>query len=370
MVSAIRSLALEYHADVELQKLVALHPDEAASIGRMSEAPFVGVVRADLFFGTTMQMVELNTDYPDGFFVHDETSGEVANMVPDQALECASHADLFRALLTELGVRVDSHIFIGYNRGRAFRDECSVAQLALIKRGFMHVSVGALEDLEYRSGCFYHNGEKVDVIRRGAESIRLRSVPGLLPELAEAEQSTGLVLVNNLRMRLLGHKAMLAALHDQRFAHYLTAEEREAVARMVPYTQKLRRADLAALVSEQKEWVLKPSDDAEGEGVVVGVAVSPEAWRDALTEALKEEVRWIVQKRVEVPKDVFTFVDPTTGEVHTRAMHYDICPHLVLFKDGIQIGNTLVRFSDSALLNVSKGGGLTYAFREKVTSRE
>jgi hypothetical protein len=43
-------------------------------------------------------------------------------------------------------------------------------------------------------------------------------------------------------------------------------------------------------------------------------------------------------------------------------MSYDLDPHIVLFRDHAEMGNMLVRFSPSEILNVMKGGGLTYAF--------
>jgi hypothetical protein len=40
-----------------------------------------------------------------------------------------------------------------------------------------------------------------------------------------------------------------------------------------------------------------------------------------------------------------------------------------MFKDRVEIGKILVRFSDSSILNVMQGGGLTYAFIEKEKRR-
>ena len=44
---------------------------------------------------------------------------------------------------------------------------------------------------------------------------------------------------------------------------------------------------------------------------------------------------------------------------------FDFNPHIVLFKDEDKVGNILVRFSDSVILNIMKGGGLTYGFIKK-----
>ncbi len=371
LISGAKKLAQKFYHDRELEEVFAIDEQERALIYQSKNDPLVGIVRVDLFHGEQPKIVEINADFPDGFFMHDVTSSAIKNMISAHELHHASNTELFIELLKSEYVKPNDHIFVGYNGERQFRDEFALTKIKLNEAGWNNISVGAFEDLDYRNGIFFFESKQIDVIRRGAELSKLREIPHLLDQLAKAQQVSGLKIVNNFKMRLLGHKSLLAALHDERFAKYLTMEELTAIKMLVPLTRKLRLEDILVILDEKDRWVLKPSDLAEGTDVVIGSSCAQEKWETLLRRAAENPSKWIVQEKITIPEHTFTLIDgsKTPGRTHVNA-YYDLDPHIVLFKEFSKFGNMLVRFSSSEILNVMKGGGLTYAFYIKNTKSQ
>lgn len=373
VITAAKKLAEKYFEDSEIQEIIAINEREKRLIEKSVNEDFVGIVRADLFYANIPKMVEINADFPDGFFMHDVTLGEIAKINEDEGLKYFNHAKLFSELLEKEGVKKDDHIFVGYDKERVFSDEFYLSKLELEKLGWCNISVGAFEDLEFRDGNFYFKGmdspdkpendeegdKKIDVIRRGAELFKLRKIPGLIENLILA-QNNGLRVFNNFKMRLLGHKSLMAALHDARFFKYLESEEIEAIKELLPKTIKLDKCDLEEIKEQKDLWVLKPADLAEGEGIAVGNSLTQEEWNNFLDLAINEGRFWILQEKIEIPEAEFNLV--SDNRIISEKKKFDFNPHVILLKNENKVGNILVRFSDSSILNIMKGGGLTYSF--------
>ena len=368
LISAAKKLAEEFYNDKELESVFAIDEHERDLIHQSKNDPLVGIVRVDLFYGNEPKVVEINADFPDGFFMHDVTSTAIKNMPHSEELYHASNTDLFVELLESEGILPHHHIFIGYNGERQFLDEFALTKLKLNAAGWNNISVGAFEDLDYKNGIFMFEGKMIDVIRRGAELSKLRELPQLLSQLTEAKKISGLKIINNFKMRLLGHKSLLAALHDKRFAKYLTEQELGAISMLVPTTRKLEIEDIGVISNQKDRWVLKPSDLAEGSGVSIGSSLTEREWSDALASAAVHPHKWILQEKINIPQDTFTLISDDAPLLTEMRAYYDLDPHVVLFKDKSKFGNMLVRFSSSEILNVMKGGGLTYAFYTKEPS--
>lgn len=363
LVSAAQKLANAYFIDEELREVIVINPEELGLINKFQDEDLTGIVRVDLFYGKKPFVVEINADFPDGYFMHDVTVKKIASMT-GTSLGGESHAELFHGLLKGEGLGPDDNIFIGYDKGRLFVDEFVLTGEVLEKMGWKNVKVGTFEDLEFIDSKPYYEGIPIDIIRRGAELFKLRKVPGLLDNLARSTAGSGVKVVNNFKMRVLGHKSLMAALHDERFHHYLTKQEVGAVRSVLPKTYKLDKFDLREANREKDRWVLKPSDLAEGEGVSVGKSMSKSDWELSLNRAWENGEYWILQERVEVPSAQFTLFDVDENNIIVGDKKYDFDPHMIMYKDRIEMGHILVRFSESDILNVMKGGGLTYVLVE------
>jgi hypothetical protein len=364
LISAAKKLATHYFDDVELRKTVVINPAELKLIVASEREPLFGIVRVDLFYSKKPKIVEINADFPDGFFMHDVTSLEISKLLIGKKVKLFNHAKLFDELLRSYNIDRTQHIFVGYDKERRFIDEFELTKIVLNSFGWINISVGAFEDLDYRNGEFFYTNKRVEVIRRGSELSKLRRIPGFIDKLLFAQANSSLKIINNFKMRLLGHKSLMAALCDKRFHKYLKDDEIEALSELLPETHKLDQFDINDLLNSKDEWVIKPSDLAEGEGVVVGIGTTETVWKEKISNALKNPEYWIVQKRVDIPQDKFNLINSKDGSVISGYKKYDFDPHVILMKDNQQLGTIMSRFSEADILNVMQGGGLTYTYVE------
>jgi uncharacterized circularly permuted ATP-grasp superfamily protein len=168
-------------------------------------------------------------------------------------------------------------------------------------------------------------------------------------------------LVNSFRAKLLHKKSIFALLTDESNQHYFTAEQRDAIARHVPWTRIVRpgatsyqggQIDLLDFARRnQDRLLLKPNDEYGGKGIVIGWETSPAEWEAALADALQSPS--VVQERVTIAyEDYPALVD---GAVHLGQRLVDSDP----FMFGSEVKGCLSRLSTVTLLNVTAGGGST-----------
>ena len=152
----------------------------------------------------------------------------------------------------------------------------------------------------------------------------------------------------------------LALLSDDRYGSLYSAAQRDAIARHVPWTRKVREGpttrgrrrigDLAGHIAGNRDHlVLKPNDEYGGKGVVLGWTVGQDEWEDALKLALTQS--HVVQEAVPVPREPFPVALGGRPELLDLALDMD--PYLF---EGRPSG-CLTRLSSSALLNVTAGAG-------------
>jgi hypothetical protein len=216
--------------------------------------------------------------------------------------------------------------------------------------------------LEYRGGRLYAGGGPVDLIYKRVLINELIERGGLEHPMVRAVRDRAVCMVNPFRCKLLHKKASLAVLSDERNARLFSADDRAAIAALIPWTRVVeerqteidgRRTDLVPFIAVHKDrLVLKPNDDYGGAGVVLGWTVDDAGWKEALRRALSEP--YIVQQRVTIPAEPYpSLVD---GRLVVLDRMLDTAP-FVLNGEGLE--GCLTRLSTAALLNVTAGGGST-----------
>ncbi|MEK6871345.1 MAG: hypothetical protein AABX16_00405, partial [Nanoarchaeota archaeon] len=353
-VSAAKKIANKYYEDDEIKKIIILNEHEQALIEHSKDEDFVGILRLDTFWDNGIKIVEINADFPDGLFMHDVTSEKILSFL--NLPQDISHANLFNELMHSFGINHDNHLFVGYNEGRTFIDEFVLSKIKLDALGWKNISVDSFDKISMKNNDLIYDNKKIDVIRRGVELSKLRKSFDIMNYLLHANA----IIINNFKMRLLGHKSLLIALSDSRFHKYLTYEETDAVENLLPQTIKLNKKNADKIIFKKDIWVLKPSDLAEGEGVVVGSSVTDTLWRKSIEEALQNTDHWVIQEKIIIPEETFNLV--IDKKIVSSQKKYDLNPHIFLLRDRIEMGKMIVRFSESSILNVMQGGGLTYAF--------
>jgi uncharacterized circularly permuted ATP-grasp superfamily protein len=178
-------------------------------------------------------------------------------------------------------------------------------------------------------------------------------------------------VANTFRCKIPHKKAFFAILTDDRFAHLVRPQERDAIHGHVPWTRVVRETttsrgghtiDLVAHIrANRDDLVLKPNDEYGGAGVTLGWETDETAWDACLGQALAAPPgTWIVQEKIAVRREVFPFFQGGQPAVF-KDMLVDMAPYLFRGK----LAGFLTRLSASGLANVTSGGGQVPAFRVK-----
>jgi hypothetical protein len=179
--------------------------------------------------------------------------------------------------------------------------------------------------------------------------------------LALAYAAGACVVVNSFRAKLLHKKSIFALLSDAQFQAGFSAEERESVARHIPWTRVLRpgatgyqgsTVDLLEFTRANRErLLLKPNDEYGGKGITIGWESSASEWDAAISAGLASP--FVVQEKVEIAYEPYpALVD---GQLVIGQRLVDSDPFLF----GTEVDGSLCRLSTVTLLNVTAGGGST-----------
>ena len=162
----------------------------------------------------------------------------------------------------------------------------------------------------------------------------------------------------------LDHKACWEVLTDPGIAErYFGEDERRVFQRHVLWTRVLgeRRTllpggEFGELLEyarrERETLVLKPSRGYGGEGVLLGHAVDPGAWIQALDAALADEEQWVVQRLAPIP----VLEVPTLAEDGT--LRPEAFYHVMGFASSPTALAVLARASQRQVVNVAQHGGM------------
>lgn len=364
VISSGKKIVSNYFEDAQIRDHLKLCSKEEELFNLSKDQDFLGVVRCDIFYSDsdTIKLIEMNTDFPDGFFMHDVTTEALLFNLDRKIHSRFSHSEQFEQLLLKISPDKSKNIFVGYDRDRFFKDEFELSKLELNKLGFSNVFVGPIEDLELVDDYFSYQGNKIDVLRRGTEISKFKENVEFMNKLKIVLEENTTQIVNNFKMRLLGHKNLLSLLTNPQFHHYFTGSEISSISKLVPKTVSLIDVDYSEFlrVNSKDAWVLKASDLAEGENVYLGCDTEQNEWENLVIKASNEPIHWILQEKVKIPETEFSLFNEESGLIEKSLKKFDFNPHVILCGDNVEFGNILVRFSEESILNVMKGGGITY----------
>jgi len=229
-------------------------------------------------------------------------------------------------------------------------------------------------ELEFDGKKLVAQGKTIDLLYRRALINDIVARPKECEALVKAYESTKLCVANNFRCKIPHVKAFFAVLTDDNNAKYFAPEEQELIQRHVPWTRVVEDVKttqggksvglLEFIRKNQKNLVMKPSDEYGGMGVTLGWEVDKAHWEKTIEQALpggKGEQGhgcWIVQERIPMRRGEFPFI----GEGHKvdfRNMLVDFAPYIFRGK----VAGYLTRLSATSLANVTSGGGQIPSFR-------
>jgi len=219
--------------------------------------------------------------------------------------------------------------------------------------------VTAPQELDCRDGWIYANGRRIDILYRRLLTNEFHELRNECKAFLEGYVAQKTCYLNSFRTKLVHKKSLFSLLTNERYTSVLTAEQREAIRRHVPWTRMLRPQkttfrdvpiDLVAFIRTNRTlFVIKPNDEYGGKDVTLGFAVSESEWDDAIERAAR--ARYVVQEVVDIHREPF-LVKAGDGweEVPTII---DLDPYI----NGPLMGGCLTRTSAGQLANVTAGGG-------------
>ena len=245
---------------------------------------------------------------------------------------------------------------------------------ARFERMGIPVVIADPRDLEFDGKKLVAQGKTIDLLYRRVLLNDIVARPKECEALVRAYQSGKLCVANNFRCKIPHVKAFFAVLTDGINAKYFSPEEQELIQRHVPWTRVVADvktthdgkavALLEFIRKNQKNLVMKPSDEYGGMGVTLGWEIDKAHWEKTVEQALpgaKGEPGqgcWIVQERIPMRRGEFPFI----GEGHKvdfRNMLVDFAPYIFHGK----VAGYLTRLSATSLANVTSGGGQIPSFR-------
>ena len=190
--------------------------------------------------------------------------------------------------------------------GQSEEDDLSRTYRAVLERGGSGLTgqavLAAGADLAVRQNQIWYRN------RWPVQALVMMSPEPLPPAVFRAFKSGRLSLYNGPVERFVNDKRILALLSEHADSPLFTAEERQVLARHLPWTRAVGpgattyRGETAALpdllLAHRETLVLKPSTGHEGRGVTVGRLTPPEAWAGLVAEAVAKG-GWLAQERIE-----------------------------------------------------------------------
>ena len=226
--------------------------------------------------------------------------------------------------------------------------------------------VCAPEELEFTGGRLRCGDFEIDIVYKRLLVNEYLPVIDTHTALLDAYRARAVCMVNSFRSKLIHKKALFAVLTNERYAALFDADEREAIAKHVPWTRKVREGrtekdgasiDLLDFVAAHPDrLVLKPNDDYGGHGIYIGWNNDADSWEKALEAALADG-DYLVQERVRTARETFPALRED-GSVVFEEQLVDLDP--LLFNG--KVGSAFTRLSSTELANVSSGGGMVPTF--------
>ena len=229
-------------------------------------------------------------------------------------------------------------------------------------------------ELEWDGKTMSAKGKKIDLVYRRVLINDIVARPKECGALVKAYEAQAVCVANNFRCKIPHVKAFFAVLTEEKNANLFSSEELDMIQRHVPWTRVVEdvRTDylgkpielLDHIRKNQKDLVLKPSDEYGGTGVTLGWEVGAGGWEESIQAALpggqsaKEHGCWIVQEKIAMRRGEFPYI-AADGKVEFRDMLVDLAPYMFRGK----LAGFLTRLSASSLANVTSGGGQIPAFR-------
>ncbi|MBN2385305.1 hypothetical protein JXQ70_20710 [bacterium] len=205
------------------------------------------------------------------------------------------------------------------------------------------------------------SGQVVDIIYRRGWIVDWTGRMDRIKPLLKAYRDGKVCVVNSPRSILAANKSLMAVIQMDEMQRLFSAEEKRVIKNHLPWTRLVqqgktmfngKQCDIYNLLQKKREsLVLKPYDMLGGKGVYVGCDLTQKKWEEAIE--LTTQKKYIVQQFVAPPVEKFPVVSDKGLSFMKKLVNVNFYAY-----HGEHAGG-MVRTSDSMVINISAGGGLT-----------
>lgn len=266
----------------------------------------IPIMRMDIFYNEETgdyKFCELNTDGTSAMIEDYELSKAFEfNNLPRDMLGDISSFELFDSWTLALG-----DIYRGYRGRRAnphvaivdFLDKAYLPEFYEFEKRFKKygypTKICDITKLKYENGTLYDaDGWRIDIIYRRAVTVDVMRNLRKCGDFIKAYTEGNVCVMGGFRTQIIHHKALFYILRDVMTKNILTPEENRLIEAHIPYTSKLKEADIDRLLKDKDSYIIKPSDSYASRGVFAGVDCTNVAWKALITEHSEND--YIVQE--------------------------------------------------------------------------
>ncbi|MBN2055166.1 hypothetical protein JW905_09605 [bacterium] len=376
LMRVMNKIAEVYYHDDSSKAMFYLSPEET----ELADVPVgyhqrVQITRNDAFMTDDKLMyIEFNADSPGGP-MYSDVQGDLIQQSDVFAELCRKFTvgrdlimwQILRMLLTcykEWGGKKDfPSICISAGAGGGTTPEFHAIVAWLKTLGFTAEFCGTTEWTYENGHLRTPTGMEPEVIyRRGWIGDWIHHMDGIKPIIA-ALRDRKACLVNPLSSTLAANKSLFAVLQRPEILKMFTTEEQRVIREYLPWTRVFEKTktdfrgmtiDLFEYVGKNKDmFVLKPIDQYGGKDVIVGWATSSAEWDQWVNKACAPKGKFVVQEAVAIPEEELPVFHDGKLSFEKKKINVNFYCYGGIYTGGV------VRSSDSPVINVHKGGGMT-----------
>jgi len=374
IVDMLEQAVRTYFRYPELQPIFGVRKEERKYIeADPGYSKNIIISRPDAFIGQgTCHFIELNCDSPAGPGYTDVQEAIFKKSIVMQKLGKRYRWKKPRRLALLLKALVGCYREFGGRRSHPtiaivdWREVRTLPEFELIRDYFIAQGYPCViadpRELRLRGGKLYAEGIRLDLIYRRVITHELMAKKEECRDFLRAYCLNKVCVVNPLRSRLAGNKAVLSIITNPAYDFLFSAKEIAIRDKYIPWTRRVldakkfyggKRVYLTQMIEEnRRDLVLKPAQGYGGKDVYIGRETGLAKWRMTIQRALRGGENWVVQEYVPVP--VMTVPLMKNGRVYLQKKKVNINPYAFAG----QYAGAVARLSDSSVINVSNGGGL------------
>ncbi len=373
LITAINKVLDLFYDDPEIYGLFKLTNEERELTEIDPGFPVtVQVSRNDAFISSNnVHFLEVNADSPVGVMYTDIHTGIIEGLpfweemksrfdIESEIIMPRLLSTLINAYRAAGGKKDKPVITLSAGKGSGTKPEFMAITDYFQAAGFTTV-YNELWNWEYDGkNLIAPDGTKPDMIyRRGTISDWIEFADEIKPVI-KALKDKNVVMVNPFRSKMASQKSILHILQLEKIQKALSAEECRFIAKTIPWTRIMtetmclydgRTIDLYPYIRKNRsEFVLKPVNSFGGKDVCIGREAAESEWDAALEQTKKFD--FVVQKYIETPEEIFPIPEPRMSMKAKKInANFYVC--------GGDYAGGVARTSDSSIINVSRGGGMT-----------